>query len=83
MELLIKNNVTKAEYSFTGITDLCTSALFYQFNINLPSGMEEGEYEYVLKNGSDVLAKGLLQIGDYTPTKQVYNNNKTYITYNG
>ena len=83
MELSIKNNVSKKQYTFTGITDLCTSALFYQFNINLPSGMDEGEYEYELKNGGDVLAKGLLQIGDYTPRKQVYNNDKTYMVYGG
>ena len=84
MELLLKNNVTKAQYSFTGITDLCTSAMFYQFNINLPEGMSEGEYEYTLLDGENVMAKGLAQVGDYTPSKQTYNNtNNGYTVYGG
>ena len=84
MTLIFINNLTKVQYSFTGITDLCTSAMFYQFNINLPEGMSEGEYEYTLLDGENVMAKGLAQVGDYTPSKQTYNNtNNGYTVYGG
>lgn len=84
MELIFTNNVTKIQYSITGLTDLCTSALFWQFNINLPEGMLDGEYEYVLVDDNRVVANGLLQIGDYTPSKQTYNNTDNgYTVYGG
>ncbi len=84
MELIFTNNVSKIQYSITGLTDLCTSALFWQFNITLPEGMLEGEYEYNLLDGNTVIARGVLQIGDYTPDKTTYNtNNNGYTVYNG
>ena len=84
MELLLENKVSKQQTVISGLTDLCTNALFYQFNINLPNVMLEGEYEYQLMEGNDILARGVLQIGDYTPQKQTYQeNNNTYIVYNG
>lgn len=84
MELIFTNNVTKIQYSITGLTDLCTSALFWQFNINLPEGMLDGEYEYVLVDDNRVVANGLLQIGGYTPSKQTYNNTDNgYTVYGG
>ena len=46
--------------------------------------MNEGEYEYQLIDGNKVLAKGLAQLGDYTPEKQTYNtNNNGYTPYQG
>ena len=84
MELTLKNNVTKQEIVLTGLTDMGTNALFYQFNIALPADVLEGEYEYTLKDGVNVLAVGLCQIGDYTPNKTTYNKNKEgYTVYNG
>ena len=84
MELVLENRVSKQQTVITGLTDLCTNALFYQFNINLPQVMLEGEYEYQLMDGEDILARGILQIGDYTPQNHTYQeNNNTYIVYNG
>ncbi len=84
MKLSLKNNVTKQEIVLTGLTDIGTSALFYQFNIALPNTVDEGEYTYTLTDGDNILATGLVQIGDYTPEKTTYNkNNEGYIVYGG
>lgn len=88
MKLVLKNNVDKKEYVFTGLTDNNTSGMFYQFNIQLEDGMPDGEYNYVLfDNNNKQVAEGISQIGDYTVTPEeqpIYNNNNTeYIQYNG
>lgn len=83
MELLLQNKVTKDVTIFTGLTDLCTSALFYQFNIALPLNMIDGQYDYQLKDDDTVLATGVVQIGDFVPQVDIYKNNKTYTVYNG
>lgn len=84
MELILKNNVTKQEIVLTGLTDIGTSALFYQFNIALPADVLDGEYTYCLMDGQTELAIGLIQIGQYTPEKTAYHKeNNGYITYNG
>lgn len=87
MKLILKNNVDKKEYEFS-VVDLEDSGMFWHFNINLVSGMPDGEYSYFLfdDDGKQV-AEGLLQVGDYTIREQeqpVYTNNNTeYIQYNG
>ena len=84
MELTLKNNVTKQEIVLTGLTDNGTNALFYQFTIALPNTVDEGEYSYHLMDGNNVLAIGLVQVGDYVPEKTAYHKeNNGYITYNG
>lgn len=84
MELILKNNVTKQEIVISGLTDIGTNALFYQFNIALPNTVYEGEYSYQLMDGNNVLAIGIVQIGSYTPEKTTYNkNNEGYIVYGG
>ena len=85
MDLIFVNNVTKNQYVITGLTDLCTNALFWEFNIALPEEMkEEGEYSYYLMDGEDVIARGLAQLGNYTPNKEVYNNRTNgYTVYGG
>lgn len=85
MKLTLKNNVTKQEIVLTGLTDIGTSALFYQFNIALPNtDILDGEYTYCLKEGQTELARGLVQIGQYTPEKTTYQKEHNgYITYNG
>lgn len=84
MKLAIKNNVTKKEYEFQ-VDDIGDSTLFYHFNITLEAGVDDGEYGYILYDDEDVVATGLLQVGDYTPSTTAYtNDNKdVYIQYNG
>ena len=58
-----------------------------EIDISLIDGMEDGEYTYYLKDGDELLATGLLQIGDYKRDENVnteYNdNNNGYIVYDG
>ena len=86
MKLEIIHSLSKNTVNFT-VDDLKDSALFYHFDITLIDGMEDGEYTYYLKDGDEVLATGLLQIGDYKRDENVntkYNdNNNGYIVYDG
>ncbi len=86
MTLKIKNNLTNRELEFLNLDDLETSRLYYTFDITLSEVMEEGEYTYTLLDENEIIASGLLQIGDYVPKTEQYTaqtNNNGYITYNG
>jgi len=86
MYLKLTNNLTKVEYTFTGLTDNLESRMFYSFTITLPEGISDGEYKYELFDEENTLqASGLLQVGDYVPEKTEYKpeNKQDYITYNG
>ena len=86
MKLELKNNVDKNIYTFE-VDDIEDSAMFYHFTISLPSGIDDGEYNYYLYDENDKLvAEGLVQIGSYTirPEEQhIYNNENNYIQYQG
>lgn len=95
MELRLINNVTKNIIEIE-VEDNKNSTLFYQFDIRLPEGCEDGEYtyeliDYVIEDFiiglPKVVATGLLQIGDYQRNLNInreYNeNNKNTIVYNG
>lgn len=75
MVLKFENNVSKKEYEFQ-VTDKNLSQIWYNFDISLPEGMDDGEYTYTLYEGVTVLATGLVQIGDYVPNKVNYNKDK-------
>ena len=84
MNLVLEDKVSKKQYTLTELTDLCTSAFFYQFNVNLPEGLLDGQYEYALMDGDKVLATGILQVGSFEPTKTTYNKpNSGYTVYGG
>lgn len=87
MKLILKNNVDKKEYEFS-VVDLEDSGMFWHFNINLVSGMPDGEYSYFLfDNDEKQVAEGLVQVGNYEireEEKHTYNNSGTeYLQYNG
>lgn len=95
MELRLINNVSKNIIEIQ-VEDNKNSTLFYQFDIRLPEGCEDGEYtyeliDYVIEDFviglRKVVARGLLQIGDYQRDLNInreYNeNNKNTIVYNG
>lgn len=86
MYLKLTNNLTKIDYTFTGLTDNLESRLFYAFNLSLQEGMADGEYTYTLFDDDDqVKATGLCQIGDYKPEEkhEYKKDNNGYIQYNG
>jgi hypothetical protein len=90
MTLKLTNNVTKNIIEIE-VEDNKNSTLFYQFDIQLPEGCEDGEYTYELINSEficdngicygpydKVIATGLLQIGDYQRDLNInreYNEN--------
>lgn len=84
MTLKLKNNLDKNIYSFD-VNDKSESCMYYVFDIELPSGISDGEYTYELYDLNDeVVATGLMQIGDYVAEHTTYNNeNQEYIVYGG
>lgn len=80
MLLKLRNNLTKIEYEFN-VIDYYSSNIFFHFEIELKSGMEDGEYNYYLYDGDCLVANGLCQIGDYKTDVKEYNKNKTYKVY--
>ena len=82
MKLYIKNGITHKEFEYN-VTDLNESSIFYTFNINIPDSLDDGEYEYTLKDdGEKILATGLIRVGDFKQENKQYINNKDkYIQY--
>lgn len=86
MVLKLINNVSKNTIEFE-VNDKQSSTIFYQFDITLPEGCIDGEYNYELIDNEKIVATGLLQIGDYEKdfkeNKEYENNNTDTIVYNG
>lgn len=84
MVLKIVNCLTKQVFFIENLEENYRSSdLFYCFDIKLPEGLNDGEYEYVLYDDGVQLVSGILQIGDYEVEKTSYNNNEDngYIVY--
>ena len=84
MTLKLRNNATKAEILLDANDKGC-SCMYYIFDVALPVGVADGEYTYQLLNlNNDVVATGLLQIGDYKAEHTIYKDEKNeYIVYGG
>ena len=82
MKFIIKNGITHKEFEYS-VTDLNESSIYYTFNLNIPEEMDDGEYEYTLKDDVDkILATGLMRVGDFKQENKEYNNkDKKYIQY--
>lgn len=66
---------------FPSVIDLAVLTRFYVVAISLPSGTQQGEYEYELSQGGKVVSSGLVIIG-MTPTRPTeYNQVITYEQY--
>ena len=86
MKLQLRNSITKVVTIIENIVDLNASAYNYEFYVELPEGMDDGEYSYVLMDDeNNPLATGVAQVGDYTPSKQSYTGQtkNTYVQYQG
>ena len=59
--------------------------MFYCFDIQLPSEIVDGEYEYFLYDDGYELVKGLCIVGNYEPVNKTFNNNQrdNIIVFNG
>ena len=86
MKLQLSNCVSKVVTIIENIVDLAGSAYNYVFDVELPDGMDDGEYEYVLMDDdNNPLATGVAQIGSYIPEKTAYTaqTKNTYVQYQG
>lgn len=77
--LTLKSEFTLEEYTFE-VEDLDTISDYYVFAIDF-SNVVDGEYKYHI----DDVACGIIQIGDFTPSKHIknYNEKIEYISYEG
>lgn len=82
MLLKLYNNLTKKEYKFS-VNDKETSRNFFHFQMKLKKNMDDGEYTYVLFDDELEVARGVLQVGDYTAPSTAYTKNNTYKQYKG
>ena len=65
MKLVLKSNITKKTWEYT-VVDVFDSKLYYHFpKFKLTETMDDGEYDYELYDDEELVAQGLLQIGDY------------------
>lgn len=62
--LVLNGTVSHKMYEFE-VTDLQTSRLYYNIALELPQGLEPGEYNYRLASGCAVLSCGLAIVGEY------------------
>lgn len=84
MKLVLKSSITKKEWEYT-VIDKGDSRLFYHFpKFKLTETMDDGEYEYELFDNEELVAQGLLQIGNYKNNDvKSYTENGNYKQYNG
>lgn len=83
MRLKLTNNLTHSEV-FLVVKDKGATANFFCFDIELPTGMVDGEYTYTLYDDRDSkIASGLLQIGEYQRVIKEYNKKENMKVYNG
>ena len=73
MRLNLFNTLTKVSYDIENLSDLQSNSINYAFDVVLPEGIDNGEYNFSLFNDEETLvATGLLQIGSYEAPKTAY-----------
>lgn len=81
MKIILKNSLNLTEINLD-VRGYDATLNFYKFNLNLPEGMKDGEYEYTLMDDDNkVISTGLLQIGDYEPNNKQYESNNKIVIY--
>lgn len=81
MKLTIKNTTDLNAILDTEVTDKGTSARFYTFDITLPEGIPDGEYEYTLQDDGLVLSTGIIKIQGKGGTDKQFNKEIAYKQY--
>lgn len=80
--LELRNNVGRTVTVPAVSADDEPSRLYYRLQVTLPDGLKEGEYDYRLLSGGEVLSCGVARIGDYGHDIKDYNKNTEYEQYN-
>lgn len=81
MTFTLKNTTDLTTIYSEEVTDKETSEQFYVFDITLPDGIPDGEYEYSLTEGDSVLSSGLVTIKGNASVPTEYNQDITYEQY--
>lgn len=81
MRLTIKNTIDLNVILDTEVTDKGTSARFFTFDISLPEGIPDGEYEYTLKGGDTILSTGIINIRGKAENDTQYEKEIQYTQY--
>lgn len=74
------STVNRKEVLSVSVAQLGQSDLYYKFILTLSSTLQNGEYEYQLKKGNDVLDCGLAMVVGASEIEE-YNNTTTYEQY--
>ena len=79
LTLVLKNTVDLVAFE-QDVEDANTSELYFKVNIELPTDIASGEYEYSLMDDAGVISTGLLVVGEsFSPTE--YNKTIQYEQY--
>lgn len=79
--MFIRSTVDKGDEIAVPILYLEAGVTFYVVDVALEGALTEGEYEYELRAGDEILSRGLAIVGDYEPEHQVYDKPIEYTQY--
>lgn len=79
--LVIEGTVSKERFEMAVSVD--ATELYYILVVELPEGVEAGEYTYNLQGRERAGETGLLQIGTYGVEKEEYEGDVEYVEYRG
>lgn len=83
MQIKLTHNTTNFSRIYMDIEDISNNPLFYEFSLNTEE-LVDGEYLLKLYDDNNYeLSSSIVKIGDFNNTKQTYNVEKKYKTYNG
>ena len=83
MQIVLTNNTTNYSKVYMDIEDISNNPLFYGFELDTEE-LVDGEYLLKLYDDNNYeLSSSIVKIGDFNSTKQTYNVEKKYKTYNG
>ena len=77
--LVVRNTTDKNSVSLS-VSNVTTSELYFTMSVVIPEGFTDGEYQYQLTEGENVLSCGLMIVGELeTPSE--YQKTITYEQY--
>lgn len=81
MTLTIKNTTDLQVIYSQEVTDKQTSSQYFTFDITLPEGIPDGEYEYTLTDGEVTLSTGIMTISGKADHPEQYEKEIQYEQY--
>ena len=81
MTLTIKNTTDLQVIYSQEVTDKQTSSQYFTFDITLPEGIPDGEYEYALTDGEVTLSTGIMTILGKESAPEQYEKDIQYEQY--